>query len=46
VEDDLDDLPVVVAGRFQGAEIVVADRTLGPSKFCGKRDRGVGLRIG
>src|SRR5712671_2409627 len=45
VQDDLDDLRVVVAGGFQRAEIVVADRTLAASKLCGKRDRGVGLRI-
>ena len=45
VQNDLDDLCVVVAGGFQRAEIVVADRALRPNKLGGKADGGVGLRI-
>src|SRR5882757_6102803 len=45
VEDDLDDLPVVVAGGLQRAEIAVADRALGADELGGKADRSVGLRI-
>src|ERR1700733_6035728 len=45
VQDDFGNLPLVVAGGLQRAEIVVANGALSTHEFCGKRDRGVGARI-